>query len=388
MPLRRAHRTTRLAATTALVVATLTGTSYATPAVAAEPEQLTTSVSPTAPASSVVRVGETLRVTGTVAGEVAGVGGSRRVRLQLRTPGGLLPMGAAVTTAPDGTFSLPVPTWWAWTGTLVTTVEPLETALPLGPLGALVDVVLDAAGAALAAPVDVRLGWTGAGRASAWSPLLAGFRYDPCSTLTYRVNTAGAPRGGVAAVHEAFRRIAQASGLRFRRAGGTTAIPFNSVGRRQYAAGTELTVAWAKPRQVRRLAGGVVGLGGSGGRTTGDGSVGVYDRGGVVLDRTFRAPVRFGRGQTLGTLLLHELGHAVGLGHVGEAKQVMYPSLRPDASGRWGAGDLAGLRRVGAGQGCARLPQAGRLVSGRVVGGGDGPVVVRRFAVEPHAVHG
>ncbi|NYG54327.1 matrixin family metalloprotease [Nocardioides perillae] len=381
MPL-RARRTTRLATTATLIAALLTTTAHAGPAAAAEPDHLPATVDLTSPATSLVRVGQGLAVTGTVAGAVAGVGEDRRVRLHLRTPNGLLPMGPAVTTADDGSFRLPVPTWWAWRGTLVTTVERREAVLPLGLLGALVGVVLDAVTTALASPVEVTLGWSGAGSPTAWRPLLRGFRYDPCSPLTYRVNPTGAPAGGVRAVHGTFRRIAEASGLRFRYAGRTTAIPFNDVRRARYAPRTSLTIAWATPRQVRRLAGGVVGIGGSGGRMTSDGSVGVFDRGGVVLDRTFRAPARFGPGQTLGTLLLHEVGHAVGLGHVGDARQVMYPSLRPDALGRWGAGDLAGLRRVGAGQGCASLTAATR-VAGRTVAGGAPEVV--RFAPDPHA---
>ena len=50
---------------------------------------------------------------------------------------------------------------------------------------------------------------------------------------------------------------------------------------------------------------------------------------------------------------MHELGHVVGLDHprTKGRKQIMYHELtrRP---AKWGRGDLAGLRVVGAGGGC------------------------------------
>jgi hypothetical protein len=45
---------------------------------------------------------------------------------------------------------------------------------------------------------------------------------------------------------------------------------------------------------------------------------------------------------------MHELGHAVGLGHADDPGQLMYPELGPWA-GAWGAGDAVGLRAVGSG---------------------------------------
>lgn len=49
-----------------------------------------------------------------------------------------------------------------------------------------------------------------------------------------------------------------------------------------------------------------------------------------------------------GEAYLHELGHLMGLNHVNDPTQMMNPSI-PDIAARYGAGDLAGLTRLGTG---------------------------------------
>lgn len=47
-----------------------------------------------------------------------------------------------------------------------------------------------------------------------------------------------------------------------------------------------------------------------------------------------------------GSALLHELGHAVGLGHVRDPQQQMFPTISNTRPAEWGRGDLAGLREL------------------------------------------
>lgn len=75
---------------------------------------------------------------------------------------------------------------------------------------------------------------------------------------------------------------------------------------------------------------------------------------GVTLERNSRLKPGFGAGQTWGVLLLHELGHAMGMDHARDGKQVMAPSISPRSLADYQAGDLTGLRKVGAMGGCPR----------------------------------
>jgi hypothetical protein len=76
-----------------------------------------------------------------------------------------------------------------------------------------------------------------------------------------------------------------------------------------------------------------------------------------VLDAGNRLAAGFGPGTTDGEVLLHELAHAVGLGHVLDPTQVMYPHTTHSES-QFGAGDRAGLAALGAAAGCHPAPPA------------------------------
>ena len=94
-----------------------------------------------------------------------------------------------------------------------------------------------------------------------------------------------------------------------------------------------MLVGWATAGEYPLLAGDVVGLGGS-----------TADRHGRLVSGQVAVDVA---GPAPGPVLLHELGHLVGLGHVADRGQLMAAV----ATGRtgYGAGDLAGLAAAGAG---------------------------------------
>ena len=76
----------------------------------------------------------------------------------------------------------------------------------------------------------------------------------------------------------------------------------------------------------------------------------------VVFDTDQPALARgFGAGLSRGNLVLHELGHVVGLDHIGDRTQLMHASIHQDSPNGYAAGDLAGLARLGAREGCLNV---------------------------------
>jgi hypothetical protein len=178
-------------------------------------------------------------------------------------------------------------------------------------------------------------------------------RWNPCRTIGYKVNTREASRGALADVKGAIWRLEQATGLKFRYDGSTSEIP-DVDGK---PSSDDVVIAWARPSQTDALYGSAVGTGGwfETGRYGAGGKITWQITGGyVALDSTQNATFRagFGHGVRRGTLLMHELGHVVGLQHAHSSSQVMYPTITPSASGIWGAGDLTGLRKEGRASGC------------------------------------
>ena len=185
-------------------------------------------------------------------------------------------------------------------------------------------------------------------------------RYDACSAIHYVTNTTAAPAGAAAVVSGALARITQATGITFVDDGPTSEIPSSQRPSVQAQYGNRwapVIIAWAHAGQSDLLPGGnTVGEGGS--SWVSQGGPKVYVTGEVVIDadRTAGLPASFGAGTTLGELLLHELGHVIGLGHTEDQSQIMYPTLLPISSALYGAGDESGMARLGRTAGCLTTP--------------------------------
>jgi hypothetical protein len=187
-------------------------------------------------------------------------------------------------------------------------------------------------------------------------------RWNPCDPIHYVLNLSEAPASAPDDVAGAIQRLSTATGMTFVNDGATTEVAANnrpSVQPARYGhRWAPFLIDWSHSGESNLLPGGnVVGEGAA----TSYGPVGgdaVYVTGQVVIDAasTRRLTPGFGAGTTIGELLLHELGHAMGLGHTADAHQIMYATLLPLAGADYGPGDLTGLTRVGRPAGCLRTP--------------------------------
>jgi hypothetical protein len=191
-------------------------------------------------------------------------------------------------------------------------------------------------------------------------------RWNPCQSITYKINVGALPSrlrpAVLGEVRSAFGQLAKASGMRFSYRGTTTEVPRSGNLDRQSA---EIIVAVTTPSRTDFPIGdGTLGYGGRSWywwwRDSGSGIRygAAITRGFVVLDS---AGVRglqggFGRGVDRGNLVLHELGHAVGLDHAGARASLMYPELSSASPKGYAAGDRAGLARLGRRAGCLSVP--------------------------------
>ncbi len=193
-------------------------------------------------------------------------------------------------------------------------------------------------------------------------------RWDSCREVRWKFNGDLAPRGGLRQVRAAVRRIHAATGIEFDYAGRSDrkADPLGD-----HVTGAAVVVGWRSARTFRRKTGSsqVVGLAGQrvvSGYRDAQGRVYKTYQGGVILNAGHRLDPGFGRGITWGEVIVHELGHVVGLAHASARTQVMYFSTTGyDAD--LGAGDLYGLRQLGDTRGClertaARATTASRLI--------------------------
>lgn len=177
--------------------------------------------------------------------------------------------------------------------------------------------------------------------------------WSPCRPIHYVVRTENQPRGGAAGIENAVAAVSAATGLRFVNEGPTTESP--DMDRDPYQPErygdrwAPVLVAWATPDEVPDFGVDIVGEAGSirVGTPSGDEA---FVSGAVFLDPTsYRQIARQAGRPAADAVILHEFGHLVGLAHVNDAKQVMFPRSEPDSPTSYQRGDLAGLAALGRG---------------------------------------
>lgn len=174
--------------------------------------------------------------------------------------------------------------------------------------------------------------------------------FDPCRPIHYVVRPDGAPPDGNQLIRQAVARISRATGLVFIDDGPTTELPRQDRKAYQpdrYGASrwAPVVFAWSDENESATLAGDIAGVGGSQLVYTRGGDA-VYVTGQVMLDREdLERDVTPDRAEAA-AIVVHELGHVVGLDHVTDASQLMFAETQPGIT-QLGDGDLAGLAQLG-----------------------------------------
>lgn len=193
-----------------------------------------------------------------------------------------------------------------------------------------------------------------------------GAYWNPCGVIDYGIDFGYARKAGLRKTWELQRwksviaEYESAMGMRFRYVGQ---VKTHSSGTRP-AGGPEMVITFGNDNSSgtygyrKVLRGSVAGVAGILWTTAPGSNRAEVRRGYVVIDaddvrdkvgaqRPDPRPA-IERGQDIvRALYMHEFGHAVGLEHVSDRRQLMYPQLvqgRPDA---FGPGDSAGLRALG-----------------------------------------
>ncbi|HET6627191.1 MAG TPA: matrixin family metalloprotease [Nocardioidaceae bacterium] len=172
--------------------------------------------------------------------------------------------------------------------------------------------------------------------------------YDPCHPVPIVVNDTDAPDGAEPILRSALKEVSAATGLVLELTGRTD----ERLGGTRHQVGPRtlpVVVDWTSPDRVGGLAGNVAGLAGSSAVQTPTGEL-RYTTGSVALDAADLTRIlqrRDGEAQVR-AIIIHELGHLVGLDHVDDPNELMHDENL--GLTELGPGDREGLALLGAGR--------------------------------------
>jgi hypothetical protein len=178
-------------------------------------------------------------------------------------------------------------------------------------------------------------------------------RWNPCAPIHYKINTQLVGSGEVSRVLSAVATVSKATGLRFVYDGSTGYVPEKG----QWDQPSDLVIGFANHDGMSYGSSYLSGANqlGEGGfqstYTSWNGTISSYKitKGYAVIDAKAYG---WSSEKVKNDTLLHELGHAVGLNHARFTSTIMYPIIGSNSPDGYTAGDLTGLQKVGASQGC------------------------------------
>jgi hypothetical protein len=206
-------------------------------------------------------------------------------------------------------------------------------------------------------------GYAAAGSKSDWTYLFDtqpdsfGSRWDPCTVITWTYNPTGEAYDALADVRRAFAKISGVSGLRFKYLGNQQGYRYVGDNDDLDGMAEMMVVGWADEDEFPDLApdeyGDAVGIGGGQAHLVSGADVDLkMVQGYLTLDNDPTTPLPPGfDGSGWGQVMMHEILHALGLGHASGASQLMYGTAT-SLNYQFGAGDIAGMQKVGAPAGC------------------------------------
>lgn len=176
--------------------------------------------------------------------------------------------------------------------------------------------------------------------------------YDPCRPIHYVVRPDNTPAGGDALLEEAIARVSEVTGLQFVYDGLTDERPTRDrepfQPDRYGDRWAPVVIAWETAEENPSFLTAIAGEAGSQWMSIGGGP-GVLVTGAVSLDEAeFDRILATPGGEAFArAIVLHELAHLVGLDHVTDSSQLMYPTASDVLD--FAPGDLTGLAALGAG---------------------------------------